>query len=501
MSCSNSCTVRLRRAHSNAIIASGALLPPSVLVRVRITLLLTATLNTTSLSAQTVSGRVYDSLAKAPLAGATVQLISANSTEIAPAEMMSDGMGRFAFTSVAPGAYTLGFYHAVLDSIGIDPPFVRIQVVDQPVRADLAIPGPTRLLTAMCGARPPKKDSLGVLIGHLYDAETKRGVKNAQVVAEWYTLALVDGKLQESIPRMLVSTTSSGWFAVCNVPRDDDVVIEGIRENDTTGATRVHIPSSGIAERALFIDKTVVVPVSARDSAGAPDTTRPPQLVHRGTARVSGRISDRRNGQPIAGGLTQATDGRGAFTITGAPGGTQTLLIRAIGYLPERRTVDLLRDAPASLDVGLSNLRTMLDTMRVTANRLYARDASGFNRRRITGMGMYFDSADVARANVFGVSRMLMRVPGVELAGVGMSARVLMRRMSAYCQPTFIIDGAPFPNLLAGDLDLLVLPEEVVGIEVYARDVETPAQFRGMASFEQHGPGCGSVVVWTRRFR
>jgi len=480
-----------------------------LLVRIRLFLLLTATLSTTSLSAQTVSGRVYDSLAKAPLAGATVQLISANSREIAPAEMMSDGMGRFAFTDVAPGAYTLGFYHAMLDSIGIDPPFVRIQVVDKPVRADLAIPGPTQLLTAMCGARPPKKDTLGVLIGHLYDAETKRGVKNAQVMTEWYSLALVDGKVQESIPRILVSTTSAGWFAVCNVPRDDDVVIEGIRENDTTSATRVHIPSSGIAQRALFIDKTVVVPVSARDSAGAPDTTRPPQLVHRGAARVSGRISDMRNGQPIAGaqitldgaGLTQVTDSRGAFTIAGAPGGTQTLLIRAIGYLPELRTVDLLRDVPASLDVGLSNLRTMLDTMRVTANRLYARDASGFNRRRITGMGMYFDSADVARANVFGVSRMLMRVPGVELAGVGMSARVLMRGMGKYCQPTFIIDGAPFPDLLAGDLDMLVPPEDVVGMEVYTREVETPVQFRGMASFGQRGPGCGSVVVWTRRFR
>lgn len=477
-------------------------------MRIRHLLPIVALLAAPRLSAQVVSGRIYDSVAKAPLVGATVQLISVTPAGIPPAETTSDSAGKFGFNNVTPGAYTLGFYHAVLDSIGIDAPFVRLQVADKPVHADLAVPSPTQILTAMCGQRPSRKDSLGVLIGHLYDAETRQGVKNGAIVAEWYSIGLVGGKVHASTPRVMATTTSAGWFAICGVPRDDDVAIEAIRGDDTTGAATVHVPSNGIAQRALFIDKTEVVSVAARDSLGAPDTTRPPQLVHRGSVRVSGTIADARDGRPIAGaqvsvdrsGLSQATDSRGLFTIIGAPGGTQTVLVRAVGYLPERRTVELLPDA-RPLEIRLSNLKTALDTMRITASRVYARDASGFNRRRVTGAGTYFDSADVARAHVFATSRLLERVNGVQLYGAGMSARVFMRQFGTYCEPTFIIDGAVFPDLLAGDLDMLVSPEEIVGVEVYTRKTTTPAQFQYITSFTRSDQGCGSVIVWTKQGR
>ena len=43
-----------------------------------------------------------------------------------------------------------------------------------------------------------------------------------------------------------------------------------------------------------------------------------------------------------------------------------------------------------------------------------------------------------------------------------------------------------------GDLDSMIQPESVAGVEVYNSATETPAQF--MDPFSQ----CGSMLVWTR---
>jgi len=484
---------------------------PTLSVRLRVLLVATfvaAFVGAGRLSAQVVSGRIYDSVAKAPLARATVQLIPA-STGSAPAEATSDSLGKFAFSNVTPGAYTLGFYHAVLDSLGIDPPFVRLQVAGQPVHADLAVPGPTQILTAICGQRPPK-DSGGVVIGHLYDAATRLPVRAGQVSAEWYSVKLIDGKLAAANPRGTATTTSAGWFAICGVPRDDDVVVEGARGGDTTGVLQVHVPSNGIAEQALFVDRTETVSVAARDSAGAPDATRPPQIVHRGSARASGIVTDGATGRPLAGAqvtvagaaLTEPTDAQGKFNITHAPGGTQILQIRAVGYLPERRTIELFGDATTTLDIRLTNLRVVLDTMRVTASRVYLRDANGFERRRHRGAGAtFFDSADVARANVFATSRMLERVNGVRLSGTGATAHVFMMNANLYCEPTIFIDGVSLPDFTAGDLDAAVSTEEIIGMEVYTSAAMAPVQYKGVSSDARNGRGCGSILVWTTRSR
>src|SRR5262249_35749001 len=149
-----------------------------------------------------------------------------------------------------------------------------------------------------------------------------------------------------------------------------------IRDGDTTGLVTIHVPVGGLAHRALYIDKTDAVTVAARDSLGAVDTTRAMEVVHRGQARLTGTVIDADNHRPLPGanvsiagaGLSQTTNDRGTFNISGAPGGTQMVLIRAVGYMPERRSVDLMSDQPLTLDVRMTTLRKMLDTMRVTAS-------------------------------------------------------------------------------------------------------------------------------------
>ena len=470
--------------------------------------LLAALLIGIRLPAQTIAGRVYDSVAKAPLAGATVTLVPQSLASATRMLATTDSTGHYTLNNVLPGRYILGFYHAVLDSIGIEQPFVHVQVDSgrgaTSLRADLGVPGPTQILRAICGSRPPK-DSLGVLVGHVYDAATGQGVQGGHVVAEWRTFGVANGKLQMLNPQVVATTAPGGWFAICGVPRDDDVVLEAVRGGDTSGVATVHVPSTGLLRRALFVDSTEVVVAAVRDSVGAPDSTRAPEPVRRGRGRLAGTVLDANSRRPLVGAqvsvagaaLAAVTDDRGAFSISGAPRGTQTLLIRAVGYAPEQQTIELIGDESLSLAISLTNLRSVLDTMRITAKQVYARDGSGFERRRKSGFGKFLDTTDVQRYRPFETTHLLEQVVGVRVVGSGLNQRILMDNIGP-CEPTIFIDGMAIPNLSGADLNMIVPPEEVVGMEIYTSAATAPAQFKGITTLSRAGKGCGSIIVWTK---
>src|SRR5262245_43971622 len=186
------------------------------------------------LPGQTITGRIYDSVAKAPLFGATVQLVPSKLGSMPPMQATTDSGGKYALNGVPAGAYVLGFYHSVLDSIGIEPPFVRIEVggggTDKPtsLRVDLGVPGAARIIAAACG--PPRdSNAAGMLAGHLYDATSRNAVRGGTVVAEWQRVGLVNGVIEVSRPQLVATTSPDGWFAFCGLPRDDDVTMAAIR--------------------------------------------------------------------------------------------------------------------------------------------------------------------------------------------------------------------------------------------------------------------------------
>ena len=461
------------------------------------------------LPAQTISGRVFDSVAKAPLAGATVELVPSVPGTANPMRVTTDSVGRYALTDVPPGKYVLGFQHAVLDSIGIEPPFVRIEVgLSRGANAlhfDLGVPGPEQIITAVCGAGTAK-DSGGVVVGHVYDASTRQGVEGGRVIAEWRTFGVIAKKLQVSNPQVIATTARGGGFAICGVPRSDDVVLEAVRGGDTTGAVIVRVPAHGLARRELFVDKNEIASVPVPDSLGAADTTRRFERVTRGRSRLTGTVVDANTKQPIAGAqvaisgaaISANTNERGVFTLSGAPGGTQTLLIRALRYAPEQRTVDLFGETPLSIDVRLTSLKHVLDTIRVTASRLYAAGGNGFAQRRKSGFGTYLDSADIERTRPFEATRLLRSLNGIDVVGTGINQRILMRGVMYPCEPSIVIDGVRLPDLTGADLNMMVAPEEIAGMEVYTSAGTVPAQFKGLS---QASMRCGAVVVWTKRAR
>ena len=196
--------------------------------------------------------------------------------------------------------------------------------------------------------------------------------------------------------------------------------------------------------------------------------------------------------------LAVSTNDRGVFSISGAPGGTQSVLIRAVRYAPEQRAVDLLGETPSSIAVRLTSLKTMLDTIRVTASRVYSADRIGFEQRRKTGFGSYFDSSDVLRIRPFEVTRLFNSMNGVQVVGSGFNQRILMRGVMIRVSRRLSSTACGSPDLTGADLNMMVSPEEIAGVEVYTSAGTVPAQFKGLS---QGSMRCGAIVVWTKRVR
>jgi hypothetical protein len=226
------------------------------------------------------------------------------------------------------------------------------------------------------------------------------------------------------------------------------------------------------------------------------------RVIRRGRAELTGTVRNK-EGRPIKGARLRVADGgaeavtndEGRFALSEAPGGTQTIEVRALGYYPEERPVNLIAGRPATLQITLATLRSVLDTVRITASRVFSSDQHGFERRRRgAASGRFFDQSDVERFRPIGVTQLLNRVPGVTITSASFDNPVLMRDLysGGYCQPAVYIDGMRLTELSAHDIDMWVRPEELEGMEVYPRAGQAPAEFTRL-------DGCGSIVLWTRR--
>jgi hypothetical protein len=451
-----------------------------------------------------VSGHVFDSTSRAMLRGAVVQLLRADDPAAPVAySARADPSGRFAITGVAPGRYLAGFLHPMLDSLDVElpPRPFEVRAGASSAALALAVPSAAAIARALCPASA-RSDSTATIFGRLYDAESLRPLPTAGVMVRWTEITIGPGGARQRRPEVRASTDAGGRFVFCNVPGDGVVGLLAARGQDTTGTVELQLSAGGAARRDLFIGR--VATTTLVDTVRLGDSTSVPirRVMRRGSAQMSGSVRDSK-GQPIRGarlrvaesGVEAITDETGQFLLSNAPGGTQSVEVRAIGYFPESRTVDLVAHRPTSLDVTLETLRNVLDTVRVTASRIFSADRNGFDqRRRSLAHGKFFDQGDVDRLRPGSIAQLLHRVPGISITGDAYDSELLMRDMytGGYCTPVVYIDGAPISGLMVRELDSWVRPDEIAGMEIYARAGQAPAQFTRL-------DGCGAIVVWTRR--
>ncbi|MFN8666929.1 MAG: carboxypeptidase regulatory-like domain-containing protein [Gemmatimonadaceae bacterium] len=447
-----------------------------------------------------VSGVVFDSLSSRPLAGAVVQLVTARESRQARSTE-SGANGAFVFDSVEAGTYLLGFYHPLLDSLGVQGPLSQLEVrASGDLRAPLAVPSAPTLRRVFCGARAVV-DSVGLYLGTVRGASDGFARTQASVQVRWSEITIGATGIERSVQALEREPNSEGVAVVCGVPMGAMVMVRAGSGTDSSGFAELEVPASGLVRRDLFVgaSRGVALRDSTTDSTSG-TTVAATVVVRRGDGTMRGVVR-KPDGTPVDGarlalwgaGLEATTTSTGTFTMDQLPAGTYTIEARALGFLPQRRAIDIMASGETVADFRLESFGTFLDTVKVTAQSVWkSREMREFDARRKRGFGTFFDEEAIAKRNPIYVGDLLRMTPGVQVVpSGGFGQLILMRGMGfqAYCKPSVWVDGMRVMNI-DGDLDAFVNVQDIRAMEVYPRGGSVPVEFQTLE-------GCGSLVIWT----
>ncbi|HET7229327.1 MAG TPA: carboxypeptidase regulatory-like domain-containing protein [Longimicrobium sp.] len=226
-----------------------------------------------------------------------------------------------------------------------------------------------------------------------------------------------------------------------------------------------------------------------------------------------GRVIDQATSQPLKGATVELindqnrvvqrarSDGDGFVAFELRQPGTYRVRTSMAGYTTRnsqalqidiRQTVQV--DIP--LSTGLANGEVALDSLTVIGRSQPARrtdlEREGFYDREKMGFGRFMTAADIERRMAVQTTEIFRAIPGVTLIPTGSSRyRLAVTRSGTNCSPSIILDNMPVNA--TDELDDMVKPQDISGVEVYRGASEVPAQF--MASRNS----CGLVVIWTKR--
>jgi hypothetical protein len=440
-----------------------------------------------------LSGTVYDSTMGMPLRTALVQLVHEH-TPARVRSVVTDSNGRFHFDSLGAGRYLLGFHHPRLDSLLLDSPVVHaIELSDEAEALEvlLALPSVGSLTRRHCGSsQNEQRDAL--ILGRVRStgadlpAQLKAGVR-----ARWSLITASGTSLRSSRDSSDALWRDSFSYALCGIPSDGSITVQAWVGTDSSGVVALEVPASGMLLRDLY----VATPRNelADDTAG---TGKPSRAVHgklTGVVRDStgAGIADARVAGPSPAGEVR-TDSTGQFVLRGFPGGTQSLVVRAIGYQPMQAAIDVmdqLKDEQGGpLSFVMKRTPATLSTVTVSAGRSYA----GFEARRHRGAGIYLDELTIKRRQPQVVADLMKFQPGVRvLSPADDEPQFITRFGRRGCEPSVYVDGRLLPRRTK-DLDAYVAVSNIRAVEIYSVPAEVPLEF----SFDIF---CGAVIIWTKQ--
>jgi carboxypeptidase family protein len=223
------------------------------------------------------------------------------------------------------------------------------------------------------------------------------------------------------------------------------------------------------------------------------------------------------------------SDGR--YGLTGVPSGTQTLQVRAVGYAAQRLTLDLKTGERRQIDIGLARASAQALAPVTIVGKGTSLDRSGFADRKRTGVGQFFTEDEIARRGSFTTTHILYNARGAYIlggpddlvqfrrpVGTGISqtggvlspsspgggvlsgaaaarlakpSDVTANGYETRCYPAYFLDGF----LVGGDardVNILVRPYQIRGVEVYQDPATAPAEYR------RPDIKCAIVLIWTK---
>lgn len=437
-----------------------------------------------SASRATVVGSVHDSLTRKPLSGAIIQVASLDANNPQNHTVLADSLGRFRVDSVSAGKYMVGFFHPLLDSLGIEPPLRELLVNrNGTFRTDLAIPSRESFRKSICGAQKSRSGRTDALLfGIVRNANSRNVAVNATVSAEWEEVAIKHNGVVRTAPFVRTTSAHNGWFAICHVPSKGSLTLFAALGADSTERIEFDMSDAGFARRDLYLSG----PVARRVST--PLTGR--VIAHDAATPIAGAEVI------VAGARSVRTNARGEFAVADAPAGTRMIEVRAVGFFPFRGPVNVI-DGTAPLHLELATLKNALATVRVTSHRTSNENMRDFEFRRKTGIGRFITAAELERRQPVTVSDIFRFIPGMSLAPAADSGvtRVMFRRgaFPEPCTPDIFFDGRPHGSLTSDELDAVAKPTDIKAIEIYVSP-NTPQHFNNGTL----GTQCGAILIWTK---
>lgn len=241
-------------------------------------------------------------------------------------------------------------------------------------------------------------------------------------------------------------------------------------------------------------------------------TTTPLKAQEAGGPMVRGIVVDT-IGQPIA--LAEVgiqrvgsriADDSGRFAIQLPAPGPIALSVRRVGFQAYQVSLGIVSDT--SLLLVMRPVQTALTPVRTETDRSErALELSGFydrleDRRRGVNSGWFLTPEDLARRQATHATNLLRSIPGVQirrffLSGYEWDALVDSRN----CPLTVYLDGIRLgpPSRLGtalgnpgipAEIDAVIPPSEIAGVEVYTRSAPT--------GYEMLNGNCGVAMFWTR---
>jgi hypothetical protein len=223
---------------------------------------------------------------------------------------------------------------------------------------------------------------------------------------------------------------------------------------------------------------------------------------------LGGRVMDKTSNDPIPEAMVEVlnangrsvqrtrSDRDGFFVFELREPGEYKLRTARVGYQTvTSEGVQVESRQTVQVEIHIATGEIALEPLRVTARTQPPRsvwlEREGFYDRERGGFGLFLTPYELSQRVAVQTSELFRGVPGLTLIPVGGSRyRIATTRSGSNCAPKMLVDGSPVAD---SDVDNMIQPQDVAGIEIYRGPSEVPGRWMGYRS------SCGLIVIWTKR--
>jgi len=353
---------------------------------------------------------------------------------------------------------------------------------------------PAQRYAEICPGR--RESGTGAIVGQVRDVDDGSALSGAVVSTEWtdYTITAI-GRSRDRKRRQETKTNGTGFFLLCGVPLKLRLDVRSDAAGVMAGPTPIVIDDRLIASMNFAVSRKDggARTVTAGDSSVL-------DAVAIGSATLSGTVMGE-DGRPLTNAelvvlgtqRSARTDAKGAFRLSRIPAGTRTIEVRSIGFEPVWFSTDLATNATRDTAVSINAHAQELAKVDVNQKKALPSwmERSGFEDRRIKGMGAFLTQGDIEKHGYSDLIAVLQGARGLRVDFGGAFPTITMTGGAARCYPTYFLDGIKFTGALR-ELSGIAPPDAIKRIEIYSNTATVPPQYYVMAS------NCGSIVIWTR---